>query len=101
MKADQYSLIEKIKSRKKISRKDGLILCDCHDLSLRDLMANMIRCRWQSHLCIMYVMSMNSCLHSPLRFFASYYFSGSDKIYVLSREKLAEKIVETKALGEI
>jgi len=105
LKTDLYTIIEKIESGKRLSREDGLKLLYCQDLSLLAFMAGMIRQRWHPHHRVTYIVDRNinytNVCTAGCAFCAFHCPPVSDMGYVLSREKLAEKIEETKALGGI
>jgi len=105
LKTDVYPLIEKIESGERISREEGFILLHCQDLSLLAVMADMIRRRWHPHNYVTYIVDRNinytNVCTAGCAFCAFHCPPGSDMGYILSREKLAEKIEETKTLGGI
>ncbi len=81
------------------------MLMRCHDLSLLAVIADILRRRFHPHNRITYIVDRNinytNICTAGCAFCAFHCPPGSEKGYVLSREKLAEKIEETKSLGGI
>lgn len=96
-------IIEKTRAGQRISREEALQLYTDADLNTLGQLANEVRHRLHPEPVITYVIDRNinytnKCI-SGCKFCAYYCAPEDPEGYVLSREELAKKIEETKALG--